>query len=81
MYEFEPVPPTYGISEAVVAHRLRGGERLRAGLPGGYRLTPRTHELHWPVQSGPPRRVPSGAPVRGASHRSACDWSSCSADR
>ncbi|MCC9708276.1 hypothetical protein E4N62_25240 [Streptomyces sp. MNU76] len=60
MYEFEPVSPTYGISEAVVAHRLRGGARLRADLPGGYRLTLRTRELGGPVQAALAAPSPTG---------------------
>ncbi|MFD7055555.1 hypothetical protein ACFWBS_41050 [Streptomyces mirabilis] len=62
MHEFEPVSPTYGISEAVVAHRLRGGARLRANLPGGYRLALRTRELHGPVQAALAAPSPTGPP-------------------
>ncbi|WP_415954363.1 hypothetical protein [Streptomyces sp. KLOTTS4A1] len=60
MYEFEPVSPTYAISEAVVAHRLRGDARLRADLPGGYRLTLRTREPGGPVQTALAAPSPTG---------------------
>ncbi|MEV4040386.1 hypothetical protein [Streptomyces umbrinus] len=60
MSEFEPVSPTYGLSDAVVAHRLRGGERLRADLPGGYRLTLRARELGGPVQAALAAPSPTG---------------------
>ncbi|WP_210581919.1 hypothetical protein [Streptomyces sp. GESEQ-4] len=60
MYKFEPVSPTYGISETVVAHRLRGGERVRADLPGGYRLTLRARERHGPIQAALAAPSPTG---------------------
>ncbi|MCX4429391.1 hypothetical protein OG819_58320 [Streptomyces sp. NBC_01549] len=61
MSEFEPVSPTYGLSDAVVAHRLRGGgERVRADLPGGYQLTLRTRELHGPLQAALAAPSPTG---------------------
>lgn len=60
MYEFEPVSPTYGLSDAVVAHRLRGGERLCADLPGGYQLTLRTRERHGPLQAALAAPSPTG---------------------
>ncbi|MGW7208486.1 hypothetical protein [Streptomyces sp. NPDC054837] len=60
MYESEPVSPTHGLSDAVVAHRLRGSERLRADLPGGYQLTLRTRELHGPLQAALAAPSPTG---------------------
>ncbi|MEU3795992.1 hypothetical protein AB0F07_40515, partial [Streptomyces fructofermentans] len=68
MYEFEPVSPTYGISEAVVAHRLRGGVRLHVELPGGYRPTLRTRELGGPVQAALAAPSPTG-PTRTCTAR------------
>jgi hypothetical protein len=53
IYEFEPASPTYGISDAIVEHHLRGRDRTSAELPGGYRLTLRTRELHGPVLAAP----------------------------
>ncbi|MFF7551080.1 hypothetical protein ACFZCU_46920 [Streptomyces canus] len=51
MPEFETASPAYGLSDAVVAHRMRGGERSRSDLPGGYQLTLRTRELHGSLQA------------------------------
>ncbi|MFE7958758.1 hypothetical protein [Streptomyces sp. NPDC057413] len=51
MYEFEPASPTYAISDTIVEHQLRGRDRTRADLPGGYRLTLRTRELHGQLEA------------------------------
>ncbi|MGW2573002.1 hypothetical protein [Streptomyces sp. NPDC001537] len=59
MSEFEPVSPTYGPSDAVIAHRLGGGP-LRADLPGGYQLTLRTRELHGPLEAALAAPSPTG---------------------
>ncbi|WP_020124548.1 hypothetical protein [Streptomyces canus] len=60
MPEFEPASPAYGLSDAVVAHRMRGGERSRSDLPGGYRLTLRTRELHGSLQASLAAPSPTG---------------------
>ncbi|MFF4035959.1 hypothetical protein ACFYZ2_40500 [Streptomyces sviceus] len=60
MSEFEPASPAYGLSDAVVAHRLRGGERFHADLPGGYRLTLRTRERHGSLQASLAAPSPTG---------------------
>ncbi|MGW2104563.1 hypothetical protein ACWCPX_44325 [Streptomyces olivaceoviridis] len=51
MYAFEPASPTYAISDTIVEHQLRGRDRTRADLPGGYRLTLRTRELHGQLEA------------------------------
>ncbi|MFE4861448.1 hypothetical protein [Streptomyces sp. NPDC056670] len=60
MSEFEPASPTYAISDTVVEHTLRGRDRTRADLPGGYRLTLRTRELHGPVRAALAAPSPTG---------------------
>ncbi|MFD8726227.1 hypothetical protein ACFV2H_52100 [Streptomyces sp. NPDC059629] len=51
MYELEPASPTYPISDTIVEHHLRGRDRTRADLPGGYRLTLRTHKRHGTLEA------------------------------
>ncbi|MFD8646584.1 hypothetical protein [Streptomyces mirabilis] len=60
MYEFEPASPTYAISDTVVEHTMRGRDRTSADLPGGYRLTLRTRELHGPVRAALAAPSPTG---------------------
>ncbi|MFF1917085.1 hypothetical protein ACFVYE_37160 [Streptomyces sp. NPDC058239] len=60
MYEFEPASPTYAISDTVVEHTMRGRDRSSADLPGGYRLTLRTRELHGPVRAALAAPSPTG---------------------
>ncbi|MGW7243857.1 hypothetical protein [Streptomyces sp. NPDC054804] len=60
MSEFEPVSPTYAISDTLVEHRLHGRSRTRADLPGGYRLTLRTREMHGPLQAALAAPSPTG---------------------
>jgi hypothetical protein len=60
MHEFEPASPTYAISDTVVGHTLHGRDRTRADLPGGYRLTLRTRELHGPVRAALAAPSPTG---------------------
>ncbi|MEV7395050.1 hypothetical protein [Streptomyces sp. NPDC091215] len=60
MYESEPVSPTYAISDTVVEHRLRGRGHTHADLPGGYRLTLRTRELHGPLRAALAAPSPTG---------------------
>ncbi|MDH6222835.1 hypothetical protein [Streptomyces pseudovenezuelae] len=60
MHEFEPASPTYALSNTVVEHTLHGRDRTRADLPGGYRLTLRTRELHGPVRAALAAPSPTG---------------------
>ena len=60
MYAFEPVSPTYAISDTVVEHRLHSRDRTRADLPGGYRLTLRTRELHGRLEAALAAPSPTG---------------------
>lgn len=60
MYEFEPASPTYAISDTIVEHRLRGRDRTRADLPGGYRLTLRTRQLHGQLEAALAAPSPTG---------------------
>ncbi|MEU3091621.1 hypothetical protein ACWCQ0_31510 [Streptomyces massasporeus] len=60
MYEFEPASPTYAISDTIVEHRLRGRDRTRADLPGGYRLTLRTRERHGQLEAALAAPSPTG---------------------
>ncbi|MFI7405936.1 hypothetical protein ACIBW9_36640 [Streptomyces sp. NPDC049541] len=79
MYAFEPVSPTYAISDTIVEHQLHGRDRTRADLPGGYRLTLRTRQRHGqleaalfaPSPTGPARictaRISAHTPTPGMS--------------
>ncbi|MFE4752412.1 hypothetical protein ACFRIB_19390 [Streptomyces mirabilis] len=60
MSEFEPASPTYAISDTVIEHTMRGRDRTSADLPGGYRLTLRTRELHGPVRAALAAPSPTG---------------------
>ncbi|MET9134765.1 hypothetical protein [Streptomyces antibioticus] len=60
MSAFEPASPTYGICDTVIGHRLRGSDRTSSDLPGGYRLSLRTRELHGPVQAALAAPSPTG---------------------
>ncbi|ALV39153.1 hypothetical protein [Streptomyces sp. CdTB01] len=60
MYEFEPASPTYVISDTIVEHHLRGRDRTRADLPGGYRLTLRTRERHGQLEAALAAPSPTG---------------------
>jgi hypothetical protein len=60
MYEFEPASPTYAISDTIVEHHLRGRDRTRADLPGGYRLTLRTRERHGRLEAALAAPSPTG---------------------
>ncbi|MGW5657208.1 hypothetical protein [Streptomyces humi] len=60
MYESEPVPPTHAISDMILKHRLHSRDRTRVDLPGGYRLTLRTHDLHGPLRAALAAPSPTG---------------------
>lgn len=60
MYEFEPASPTYAISDTIVEHHLHGRDRTRADLPGGYRLTLRTRQLHGRLEAALAAPSPTG---------------------
>lgn len=60
MHEFEPASPTYAISDTIAEHRLRGRDRTRADLPGGYQLTLRTRQLHGQLEAAPAAPSPTG---------------------
>ena len=60
MSEFEPASPTDALSHTVVEHTMRGRDRTSADLPGGYRLTLRTRELHGPLQAALAAPSPTG---------------------
>ncbi|MFJ8313991.1 MULTISPECIES: hypothetical protein [unclassified Streptomyces] len=60
MYEFEPASPTFAIFDTVIEHTLHGRDRTSADLPGGYRLTLRTRELHGPVRAALAAPSPTG---------------------
>ncbi|MFC9916313.1 hypothetical protein [Streptomyces sp. NPDC127197] len=67
MYAFEPASPTYAISDTIVEHHLRGRDRTRADLPGGYRLTLRTRERHGTLEAALAAPSPTG-PARISAH-------------
>ncbi|MEH0424682.1 hypothetical protein [Streptomyces sp. B21-083] len=60
MYEFEPASATYAISDTIVEHHLRGRDRTRVDLPGGYRLTLRNRQLHGKLEAALAAPSPTG---------------------